>query len=100
MGTNVPERLTQTNGQKTKGKPFEHVVLQEGLSSPDSLSQPSEFRRKKHHTPATIPRTRLPPGTPKAEREALERLRSQLNFAEEEVIYVITRNLNKCIQAT
>lgn len=96
LGTNsnMAERLAPTGGRR-KAKPFEHVILQEGASSPDS-SQPSEFRRKKHHTPATIPRTKLPPGTPKVERESLERLRMQLTFAEDEVLCIFLKVETMC----
>lgn len=49
-------------------------------------SPPSDavgFTRKHHHTPHTVPRTRLPAGTPVAERLAMESLRQQLSFEEE-----------------
>ena len=46
---------------------------------PDSVG----FTRKRHHTPHTVPRTRLPSGTPMAERLAMESLRQQLSFEEE-----------------
>ena len=51
-------------------------------------SPPSDavgFSRKRHHTPHTVPRTRLPAGTPMAERIAMESLRQQLSFEESEV---------------
>ncbi|KAK3744882.1 hypothetical protein QZH41_013767, partial [Actinostola sp. cb2023] len=83
-GSNMPERLTPTGGHK-KGKHFEHIVLQDGVSSPPESSQPTEFRRKKRHTPATMPRIKLPSGTPIAERVALERLKQHLTFGDEEI---------------
>lgn len=50
----------------------------------DSLpSDAVGFTRKRHQTPHTVPRTRLPAGTPMAERLAMESLRQQLSFEEE-----------------
>ena len=69
---------------KKKGKHFEQVKLPPKTSS-GSPSTDASFTRKRHHTPATIPRTRLPPGTPAAERAAMERLRQQLSYDDSEV---------------
>lgn len=46
-------------------------------------SDATNFTRKRHHTPHTVPRTRLPPGTPLTERLAMESLRQQLAFDDE-----------------
>lgn len=92
----MPERGTSSGGQR-KSKHFEQVKLQETTASPES-PQPAEFKRKKHHTPATIPRTKLPAGTPIAERLALERLRQHLAFGEDEVSVIPAINIMvKCL---
>ena len=52
-------------------------------------SDPVGFTRKRHHTPHTVPRTRLPPGTPMPERLAMESLRQQLSFEEEAEVCIL-----------
>ena len=77
-------------------------------------SPPSDavgFSRKRHHTPHTVPRTRLPAGTPMAERLAMESLRQQLSFeegeadvcikvlmgtSEENEVYIAYTNVSRC----
>lgn len=58
-----------------------------GSPSTDT-STAAHFARKRHHTPATIPRTRLPPGTPSTEIAAMESLRQHLSFDDKEVCIV------------
>lgn len=72
---------SKTAAVKKKGKHFEQVKLPANgnLGSPTTDAGTS-FTRKRHHTPATIPRTRLPPGTPATERAAMESLRQRLSF--------------------
>ncbi|CAH3046463.1 unnamed protein product [Pocillopora meandrina] len=67
---------------KKKGKHFEQVKLPPKAGSASPSSDGTHFTRKRHHTPATVPRTRLPPGTPMAERLAMESLKQKLSFEE------------------
>ena len=52
-------------------------------------SDGTHFTRKRHHTPATVPRTRLPPGTPMAERLAMESLKQKLSFEEKPEVSLV-----------
>ncbi|XP_022808607.1 pericentriolar material 1 protein-like isoform X2 [Stylophora pistillata] len=67
---------------KKKGKHFEQVKLPSKARPASPSSDGAHFTRKRHHTPATVPRTRLPPGTPLAERLAMESLKQKLSFEE------------------
>ena len=77
---------SKTGATKKKGKHFEQVKLPSKTSpgSPTSDTN-APFTRKRHHTPATIPRTRLPPGTPSTEIAAMESLRQRLSFDDNKV---------------
>ncbi|XP_078372053.1 pericentriolar material 1 protein-like isoform X2 [Oculina patagonica] len=68
---------------KKKGKHFEQVKLPPKSSMDSPPSDATQFTRKRHHTPHTVPRTRLPPGTPLAERLAMESLKQQLSFEDQ-----------------
>lgn len=71
---------------KKKGKHFEQVKLPaNGNPGSPTTDAGASFTRKRHHTPATIPRTRLPPGTPATERAAMESLRQRLSFDDSQV---------------
>lgn len=84
--TTAESPSSKADAAKKKGKHFEQVKLppKQSLSSPTSGGA-APFTRKRHHTPATIPRRRLPPGTPIAERMAMESLRQQLSYDDSEV---------------
>lgn len=64
--------------KKSKVKHFEQVKLKDGSSN--AASSPPEFVRRRRHTPATIPRTKLGPGTPIAERVAMAKVCQHLKF--------------------
>ncbi|XP_068701936.1 pericentriolar material 1 protein-like isoform X2 [Montipora foliosa] len=79
---------SKTGATKKKGKHFEQVKLPSKTSpgSPTSDTN-APFTRKRHHTPATIPRTRLPPGTPSTEIAAMESLRQRLSFDDNKPVH-------------
>ncbi|XP_032242223.2 pericentriolar material 1 protein isoform X2 [Nematostella vectensis] len=77
LGWSSDQRPSSAPGEK-KGRHFEQVKLLQG-------TPPADFTSKKRHTPATVARTKFPPGTPASERQAIERLRQQLRFDEEQV---------------
>ncbi|KAM7440008.1 hypothetical protein ABFA07_010757 [Porites harrisoni] len=85
--TTAESPSSKADAVKKKGKHFEQVKLppKQSLSSPTSGGA-APFTRKRHHTPATIPRRRLPPGTPIAERMAMESLRQQLSYDDSEPV--------------
>ncbi|XP_020606434.1 pericentriolar material 1 protein-like [Orbicella faveolata] len=72
-----------SGANKKKGKHFEQVKLPAKSSMDSPPSDAVGFTRKRQQTPQTVPRTRLPAGTPMAERLAMESLRQQLSFEEE-----------------
>ena len=74
---------SKKSAAKKKGKHFEQVKLPSKAISDSPPAVP--FAKKRHHTPATIPRTRLPPGTPASERLAMSSLRQQLFYEDAEV---------------
>lgn len=57
---------------------------QRGQYSDDS---PTKFTRKKHHTPATLPRTRFSSGASgAAQHRAMDKLKQQLTFSADDEV--------------
>jgi hypothetical protein len=71
-----PEK--ERDKEKEKGQSLMH-------ESPDRADQ----RHHRHRTPSTFPRTKMTANTPASQKVALEKLKTQLNFSDQDEVCTI-----------